>query len=159
MSGRSSDLWLAAICVGLGALGLLYLVPQRIGDFSTLPALLPTLGFSTLALFGLGLLTNLTPPAPEAEDVAQEAEPEALQRVPLLPVIAVLVAYSFLLRPMGFLAASAVALFVLLLLYRVRRPLPLLTVTTGTIAVVHVGIERLLGTLLPDGFLLDKIGF
>lgn len=159
MTDQQANIWVALFVGGLGILGLVYLVPFHVGRIGSSAALLPMLGFSALIILGAGLLAvNLRNPA-APPDEAEDRAGEGTESVPLLPIVAVLVLYAALMGQLGFLLASAVALFALLLLYRIRKPVALLLVTAGTIAVIHIGIERMLGTPLPSGEVLKAIPF
>ena len=159
MSDRRTNIRLALFVSGLGILGLIYLVPVHVGSLTSSAALLPVLGFSALVLLGGGLfVAALREPGEPPDEAADEAGSET-ESVPLLPIVLVLAVYAALLGRLGFLLASAIALLLLLLLYRVRKPIPLLLVTAGTIAVIYLGIERMLGTPLPSGELLKALPF
>ena len=159
MSERQTNIALSLTMAGLGVLGLGYLVPVHVGSITSSAALLPVLGFSALVVLGLALFAATLREPESAAEAEPGEEDDRGDPVPLLPIVAVLAVYAGLLGQLGFLTASAAALFVLLLLYRIRRPVRLLLVTAGTIAVIHIGIERLLGTPLPSGDLLKIIPF
>lgn len=145
--GRREALTAGGLSIVISVAALTYLVPRGIGPIGSDPTVLAMIGSFGLGAFGILLVVSgLRMPAAES---ATRVDGGSRLRATGLMVICLV--YAFALDWVGFMAASYVALAVLMLLLGVRSILALLLVPAGVLLGIYVGIELALGARLPEG--------
>lgn len=105
--------------------------------------------FPRLVAVGLAVLAV----AQLARPGSGEALPAGGNALRVVGVLALLLVYSVLLEPLGFILATMLFLFGTLLLAEVRKPLPLALIPVGVSAVLFYLFYELLRVSLPTGLI------
>jgi putative tricarboxylic transport membrane protein len=148
----------AAAFVAFGVVVLVQTLGIREGGgYSAVgPRLFPYIVGAGLISMGLVLLLRTTV-RPDRELESQAAEEEAATYWPTLGLVAAaLVAYVYLLEPLGYVLATTLFFLAASVVLGSRRLLVSLVVGAGLALTVFEGFTRYLGVQLPGG-LLDRV--
>jgi len=144
------------ICFSLFCLAVLFfLIPYQVGSFSEEAALMPTL----IASFILILSIILTIQSLKFKEFKKN-KTKGSHKLPspdLLSVMAIMVAYSWLLHFTGFILTSAVGMFVLFSVFKINNYKRISIITGVTLGILYVSFEKFLYSPLPVGTLVEKI--
>ncbi len=75
----------------------------------------------------------------------------------LLSVMAIMIAYSWFLDYTGFLLTSAIVMFVLFWVFKVKDLKQISIITTVTLGILYVSFEKFLYAPLPVGILIENL--
>ena len=74
----------------------------------------------------------------------------------LLAVMAIMIAYSWLLNLVGFVLTSAMGMFALFFVFKIKNIKQVLIITGVTLGILYISFEKLLYSPLPVGTLIEK---
>lgn len=134
---------------------LFFLIPYQVGSFSEEAALMPTL----IASFILILSIILTIQSLNFKEFTKK-KTKGSHKLPspdLLSVMAIMVAYSWLLNFTGFILTSAVGMFVLFSVFKINNYKQISIITGVTLGILYISFEKFLYSPLPVGTLIEKI--
>jgi hypothetical protein len=145
-------LGLVAFCLLL----LFFLIPNQVGPITEIDALMPVLVTGFILVLGFLLTIQSVRRPAESGEHQEKAAPE--HRSPWWSigiVVVIMAAYAWLLDVTGFVFTSAGAMVALFLVFGVRRWLPIVAITLGTLGGLYLCFNILLGAPLPVGTLVE----
>lgn len=130
------------------------LIPYQVGPFTEEAALMPILTASFILVLSIILtIQSLN----FKESVKGKTSSHKLPGSDLLAVMAIMIAYSYLLNSTGFVLTSAIGMFALFSVFKVRN-LRQITIITGiTLGILYISFEKFLYSPLPVGTIIEKI--
>ena len=134
---------------------LIYLIPAQVGRLTEEAALHPVIITLLILLLSLMLLfKSIRLPASEARE---DHGAERIKPSTMVLVIAIMVAYAWLLEWTGFLITSSAAMIALFLTFGVKSPVRIIILTAATILLLYVSFEKFLGAPLPQGLWIESL--
>ncbi len=131
--------------------------PKKIKFVALSPSYYPRLVGYCLLIFGAALVgTRLTRSQDESTDSSNLVRKDWLMK--LACIIGTLAGYYLCLETLGFVLASTIALFILLLLAGERKPIPLLLISTLLPVSLHLFFTKVANIPIPSGPLQSFIG-
>ncbi len=143
------------ICFSLFCLTVLFvLIPYQVGPFSEEAALMPIL----LASFILILSIILTIQSLNFREVSKrKRNSHKLPGYDLLSVMGIMITYSWLLHFTGFVLTSAIGMFALFSVFKIKDLKQISIITGVTLGILYISFEKFLYSPLPVGTIIEKI--
>ena len=143
-------------CFSLFCLVVLFLlIPYQVGPFSEAAALMPTL----ITAFLLLLSVILTFQSLNFKELVRKKSKDS-HKMPtpdLLSVMAIMIVYSWMLDFTGFVLTSAIGMFALFSVFKIRNYRQISIITGVTLGILYISFEKFLYAPLPVGTLIEKI--
>ena len=133
---------------------LIFLIPNQVGPLAEPESLMPVL----ITAFILILSLILTIQSVSFKDKVKEksGKTHKLPAPDLLYVMAIMIAYSWLLDYTGFLLTSVVGMYILFFAFKVRKFKRTSIIIGVTLGILYVTFEKLLYAPLPVGTLIEN---
>lgn len=139
---------------------LIFLIPGQVGSLTEPEALMPIL--ITIFILILSLILTIQSVNLKAVNSKKELQEKSgknhkLPAPSLLYVMAIMIAYAWMLDYTGFLLTSVIGMVVLFFAFKVRK-LKQITIITGvTLGILYITFEKLLYSPLPVGTLIENL--
>jgi len=134
---------------------LAFLIPYQVGPLTEPESLMPVL----ITVFILILSSILTIQSINfTKEIKEKSGKEhKLPASDLLYVMAIMIAYSWLLDYTGFLLTSVIGMFVLFSAFKVRKLRQIFLIIGVTLGILYITFEKLLYAPLPVGTLIENL--
>ena len=133
---------------------LIFLIPNQVGSLTEPEALMPLL--TTIFILILSLILTIQSVNFKAKSKEKSVKKHKLPTPDLLYVMAIMVAYSWLLDYTGFLLTSIVGMYVLFFAFKVRKFKRISIIIGVTLGILYITFEKLLYAPLPVGTLIEN---
>jgi hypothetical protein len=134
---------------------LIYLIPDQVGPLTEPEALMPLL--VTVFILILSLILTIQSMNFKGKLKAKSDKKHSLPTQALLFVMAIMIAYAWLLDYTGFLLTSVVGMYVLFSAFKVRKFKQTSVIIGVTLGILYVTFEKLLYAPLPVGTLIENL--
>jgi len=143
---------LAVFCIFL----LVYLIPKHVGPLNEADALMPTLVTGFVLLLSLLLAVQaIRRPGDKQHGAESHSGTKGSRWYTIALVVVIMSAYAWLLDITGFVLTSLGAMVALFLVFGVKRWLPILAISLGTLGGLYLCFDIMLGAPLPVGTLVE----
>ncbi len=133
---------------------LIFLIPNQVGPLTEPESLMPLL--VTFFILILSLILTIQSLNFKGKVNEKSDKKHRLPTPDLLFVMAIIIAYSWLLEYTGFLLTSVVGMYVLFSAFKVRNFKRTTIIIVVTLGILYISFEKLLYSPLPVGTLIEN---